>query len=493
MRIGIIGAGNMGAALAVQLTRLGHQVAIANSCGPRTLADVAAQTGAAPVPISEVTSNANFVVIAAIPEKSIPALPAGLLAAPPEDTVVIDTGNYVLQLSWDGHIFAIDVGLPESQWVQSQLRHPVVKAFNTIRPTSLATLGKPAGAAGGTVIPVAGNDPAAKAVVLELADQMGFDGVDAGSLAESWRQQPGTPIYTTDLPLHAARQALAAAAPEQTASWRSRHPQRTKPNTAMHPGSRTGVRIVPGQPRPTPAAWTTSTTGTTPTPQQSPSRATSPTTPASRTPGASGENSSPRYATIYDIVAPDPATAWPDTEHSPAYPTRLFSDPRATLVSPALRASYALVGSQLQPSPQRPAHRHPRHLVQRRRRHRTPAPGGAADPADRPVLLRRPIPAHRSDPPAPPDGSGDIRDRSPRTPSTPTPERPAATPAPQIHPGAKPVIPPDRHPRNQSRVSRIHQRRSTRYIPADPAQRARPASAQPRMVLAVPSSKSAPK
>jgi hypothetical protein len=66
-------------------------------------------------------------------------------------------------------------------------------------------------------------------------------------------------------------------------------------------------------------------------------------------PDASGERNSPRYATIYDIVTPDPATAWPDTEHSPAYPTRLFSDPRAKLVSPAMRASYALVGSRLQP------------------------------------------------------------------------------------------------------------------------------------------------
>jgi hypothetical protein len=66
-------------------------------------------------------------------------------------------------------------------------------------------------------------------------------------------------------------------------------------------------------------------------------------------PGASGGNTSPRYATIYDIVSPDPATAWPDTEHSHAYPTRLFSDPRASLVSPALRASYALVDSQLRP------------------------------------------------------------------------------------------------------------------------------------------------
>jgi hypothetical protein len=46
-------------------------------------------------------------------------------------------------------------------------------------------------------------------------------------------------------------------------------------------------------------------------------------------PDASGERNSPRHATIYDIVSPDPATAWPDTEHSPAYPAHLFSDPRA--------------------------------------------------------------------------------------------------------------------------------------------------------------------
>jgi hypothetical protein len=219
MRIGIIGAGNMGATLAGQLTQVGHQVAIANSRGPQTLTDVATQTGAAPVPVTDVTSDAD-VVIVAIPEKNIPGLPAGLLSALPGATVVIDTGNYVPKLR-DGRIDAIEAGLPESQWVQTQLGHPVVKAFNTIRPGSLAKLGKPAGATERTVIPVAGDDPAAKSIVLELANQLGFDGLDAGPLAESWRQQPGTPIYTTDLPLEAARQALADAAPEQTASWRS--------------------------------------------------------------------------------------------------------------------------------------------------------------------------------------------------------------------------------------------------------------------------------
>jgi 8-hydroxy-5-deazaflavin:NADPH oxidoreductase len=218
MHIGIIGAGHMGATLAARLTMLGHQVTIANSRGPRSLGDVAAQTGATPASVTQVADKAD-VLIVTIPQKSIPELATGLAGALPEDTVVVDTGNYVPALR-DGRIEPIEAGLPESQWVQEQLRHPVVKAFNTIRPASLANLGKPAGAAGRIAIPVAGDDPAAKSVLLELADQLGFDGLDAGPLAESWRQQPGTPVYTTDLSLDAARQALADANPEQTANWR---------------------------------------------------------------------------------------------------------------------------------------------------------------------------------------------------------------------------------------------------------------------------------
>jgi predicted dinucleotide-binding enzyme len=346
MRIGIIGAGNMGATLATRLTRLGHQVAIANSRGPQTLTGVAAQTGAAPVPLTDVTSKTDAVIVA-IPEKSIPRLPAGPLSVLPEVTVVIDTGNYVPRLR-DGQIDAIDAGLPESQWVQSQLRHPVVKAFNTIRPASLASLGKPAGATGRIAIPVAADDPAAKSVVLELADQLGFDGLDAGPLTQSWRQQPGTPVYTTDLPTGPARQALADATPEQTASWRSQHSQHKKLDTARHPSSRTGVRFVLANPSDPSRLdefndWydTYSEAITVPGYLANDIRF--------ENPDASGEGSSPRYATIYDIVSADPATGWPDTEQSLAYPTHLFSDPRAMLVSPALRASYALVGSQLQP------------------------------------------------------------------------------------------------------------------------------------------------
>jgi predicted dinucleotide-binding enzyme len=222
MRIAMIGAGNMGAALAEQLSRVGHQVAITNSRGPETLADVAARSGATAVPLVRATSEAD-VVIVSIPEGRIPELPAGLFSDLPEDTVVIDTGNYV-PIPRDGQIAAIDAGLPESQWVQAQLHHPVAKAFNTIRSTSLSNLGKPAGAAGRIAIPVAGDDPAAKSVVVELVGELGFDALDAGPLAESWRQQPGTPIWTSDLPLDGARQALEDASRQQTATWRGRTP-----------------------------------------------------------------------------------------------------------------------------------------------------------------------------------------------------------------------------------------------------------------------------
>jgi predicted dinucleotide-binding enzyme len=88
----------------------------------------------------------------------------------------------------------------------------------------LVTLGESAGSPGRRAIPVAGDGPPAKAVVLGLVDQLGFDGLDADSLAESWRQQPGTPVYTADLILDAARQALARATPDQTAEWRRRPP-----------------------------------------------------------------------------------------------------------------------------------------------------------------------------------------------------------------------------------------------------------------------------
>ena len=134
--------------------------------------------------------------------------------------VVIDTGNYYPQQR-DGRIDAIEDGTPESVWVAGQLGHPVVKAFNGIYASHLLTEGKPAGSPGRIALPVAGDDPQAKAVVIDLLDQLGFDGVDAGGLEDSWRQQPGTPVYGADLDADGVRRALAQADPARPDAFRA--------------------------------------------------------------------------------------------------------------------------------------------------------------------------------------------------------------------------------------------------------------------------------
>jgi 8-hydroxy-5-deazaflavin:NADPH oxidoreductase len=170
------------------------------------------------VTVAEAASRADIVVVT-VPEGRIPSLPAGVLDEAKPTAAVIDTGNYYPQR--DGRIDAIEAGLPESSWVAQQLGQTVVKAFNNIRAQHLLELGRPPAAAGRIALPVAGDDEAAKAVVLRLVDELGFDPVDAGSLAESWRQQPGTPVYIADLDADGVRRGLAEAGPERTSHWRS--------------------------------------------------------------------------------------------------------------------------------------------------------------------------------------------------------------------------------------------------------------------------------
>lgn len=219
MKISIIGAGNIGGTLTRRLTALGHQVSVANSRGPETLTNLAAETGATAVSVTD-APRAGDVVIVTIPEKNIPTLPDGLFAETPENVVVVDTGNYYPQQR-DGRIGEIEDGMPESRWVEKQLGRSVVKAFNNIYAEHLGKLGRPEGAPGRIALPVAGDDAAAKAVVLRLIDQLGFDGADAGGLDESWRQQPGTPVYTTDLDADGVRRALARASRERRPEWRA--------------------------------------------------------------------------------------------------------------------------------------------------------------------------------------------------------------------------------------------------------------------------------
>jgi predicted dinucleotide-binding enzyme len=155
------------------------------------------------------------VVIVTIPENKIPSLQKDLFAGIPASVVVVDTGNYYPQQR-DGRIEAIENGTPESRWVEQQLGRPVIKAFNNIYAQHLLEDGKPVGAQGRIALPVAGDDEAAKAIVLGLIDELGFDGVDAGGLDESWRQQPGSPVYTTDLDAGGVRRALSEASASQS-------------------------------------------------------------------------------------------------------------------------------------------------------------------------------------------------------------------------------------------------------------------------------------
>ena len=216
MKIGIIGAGNIGGTLTRRLAALGHEVSVANSRGPETLQDLAAETGATAVSVTEAARDKDLVVVT-IPERNVAGLPDDLFG---DDVVIVDTGNYYPQQR-DGRIDAIEDGMVESRWVEQQLGRPVIKAFNNIYADHLRDNGRPAGTPGRIALPVAGDDDSAKAVVMQLIDELGFDAVDAGSLDQSWRQQPGSPVYTTDLDRDGVQRALSEASPQRSPEWRA--------------------------------------------------------------------------------------------------------------------------------------------------------------------------------------------------------------------------------------------------------------------------------
>jgi 8-hydroxy-5-deazaflavin:NADPH oxidoreductase len=217
MNIGIIGAGMIGETLARRLGRLGHQVGIANSRGPETLRHLASAVGATAVTALEAARSGEIVVIT-IPERSVPNLPRDLFAGVPAAVVVIDTGNYYP--SRDGRIAAIEQGQPESVWVAELIGRPVIKAFNNIYFKSLLENGRPKGTPDRIALPVAGDPFEARAKVLRLVDELGFDPVDAGGIEESWRQQPGTPCYTHDYNAGQLKAALAAAVRSRVPEYR---------------------------------------------------------------------------------------------------------------------------------------------------------------------------------------------------------------------------------------------------------------------------------
>jgi predicted dinucleotide-binding enzyme len=219
MKIGIIGAGNIGGNLTRRLTALGHDVSVANSRGPQTLTALAEETGATAVDAPDAARDAEVVVVT-VPLKRVPDLPSGLFDGAADGFVVIDTGNYYPR-ERDGRIPEIeDGGLTESRWTERHIGHPVVKAFNGTYAQDILERPRPAGDPERMALPVAGDDERAKGVVRALIDELGFDTVDAGGIDDSWHQQPGTPVYGLRAGAEAVAKALAEASPERPAAFR---------------------------------------------------------------------------------------------------------------------------------------------------------------------------------------------------------------------------------------------------------------------------------
>nr|WP_315315834.1 NAD(P)-binding domain-containing protein [Pantoea vagans] len=207
MKIGILGTGNIGITLVMKLSAAGHDVKVANSRGPDTIEGDILIYGAQAVTSTEAVTEVD-VVILSTPLSAITKI-GPLFAGVPASTVVIDTSNYYPKR--DGEIADIEAGQTESEWVAGQLGRPIAKAWNAITSASFAQKGVPAGATGRIAIPVAANGEYERDVAMRLVDETGLDAVYSGPLSESWRQQPGAPVYCTDLTRDEVPDALAAA------------------------------------------------------------------------------------------------------------------------------------------------------------------------------------------------------------------------------------------------------------------------------------------
>lgn len=211
MKIGIVGAGNIGALLARKFAAAGHSVKLSNSRGPESLGDIVRGTTVKAVSNEDAPKDVD-VVILSVPFAKNPDV-AKLLAIAPSDAVVVDTSNYYP--ARDGNIPEVDAGKPETVWVSEQVGRPLVKAWNAVLSQTLAEAGAASGAGNRIAIPIAGDDAAAKKVVADLVHISGFDAVDAGTLSESWCFQPGTPSYCTELTTDELKLALADASKDR--------------------------------------------------------------------------------------------------------------------------------------------------------------------------------------------------------------------------------------------------------------------------------------
>jgi 8-hydroxy-5-deazaflavin:NADPH oxidoreductase len=190
--VGFIGSGHIGTTVARLSVAAGHHVIMSNSRGPQTLQELAGDLGPlARAATSQQAADVADIVVVTIPLRAYQSVPATALAGKP----VMDTCNYYPQR--DGQIAELDSGsLTSSELIQRHLAAAqVVKAFNNIFYQHLLSLSRPSGAADRTCLPIAGDDARAKTKVTAFLDSIGYGAIDAGALAESWRQEPGTPVY----------------------------------------------------------------------------------------------------------------------------------------------------------------------------------------------------------------------------------------------------------------------------------------------------------
>ena len=192
--VGFIGSGQLGSAIARLTIQAGHQVVLSNSRGPETLGDTVAELGSrASAATSAEAAAAGDIVVVTVPGKAFPNLPAAPLAG----KTVIDTCNYGPER--DGNIPELDsLSLTSSELLLRYIPDAaLVKAFNNIFFKHLLSLARPAGAPDRSYLPIAGDSARALAAVTEFIDSIGYGVVDAGPLADSWRQATGTPVWGT--------------------------------------------------------------------------------------------------------------------------------------------------------------------------------------------------------------------------------------------------------------------------------------------------------
>ncbi|KGT94257.1 NADP oxidoreductase [Erwinia typographi] len=190
MKIGIIGAGFVGRAVAKLAIKAGHSVMLSNSRGPQTLFSLRAMIGCETGTSSEAARFGDVVIIA-VPLLAIKELPIGELTG----KLIIDSVNYYPDR--DGKVDVLEKGqITTSELLASYLPDTkIIKAFNAIPMTELESDGLPAGSSARRALPLAGDDEEGKKVVEEFYESFGFDAVDAGLLSEGWRFERGMPSY----------------------------------------------------------------------------------------------------------------------------------------------------------------------------------------------------------------------------------------------------------------------------------------------------------